>query len=175
MRGALIVVEVALSIVLLVSAGLLIRTFDKLARLEPGFNPERVLTFRLTLQKPDQESRRQFYGQLLGKLRALPGVASAGAVLLRPLSGNVGWDTGYAFEGQAPEEQLRNPNANYEAVSPDYFRTMGIRLIEGRDFTDADIHTAPGVVIVNESTAARHWPGRSGVGQHVRRTATRRR
>lgn len=168
MRGALIVAEVALSIVLLVSAGFLIRSFDALARLEPGFNPERVLTFRVTLDKPDQESRRAFYRHLLAKLRALPGVASAGAVLLRPLSGNVGWDTVYALEGQTPEDAARNPNANYEAVSRDYFRTMGIRLIDGRDVTESDTNTAPGVVLVNESTAKRHWPGTSALGRHLR-------
>jgi len=168
LRGGLIVLEVALSVVLLVGAGMLMRSFEEISRLDPGFDPSRVLTFRVTLAKPDQESRRAFYSQLLGRLRALPGVESAGAVLLRPLSGNVGWDTVYTVEGQSPEEQLRNSNANYEAVSPDYFRTMGIRLIGGRDFSDADVHTAAGVVIVNESTARRHWPHQPALGRHVR-------
>jgi predicted permease len=80
----------------------------------------------------------------------------------------VGWDTVYAVEGQSPEEQAANPNGNYEAISPDYFRTMGIRILAGRDFTDADTSTAPGVVIVNESTARRHWPGQSALGKHLR-------
>lgn len=167
-RGALIVAEVALSIVLLIGAGLLMRSFSELARLDPGFNPARILTFRVTLQKPDQESRRAFYTQLLGRVRALAGVESAAAVLLRPLSGNTGWDTVYTVEGQPPEEQLRNPNANYEAISPAYFRSMGIRLKAGRDFTDADVHNTAGVVIINESTAMRHWPDRPAVGQHLR-------
>jgi predicted permease len=101
-------------------------------------------------------------------MRALPGVHSAGAVLIRPLSGIVGWDTIYQIEGQTPEEQLRNPNGNYEAVSPDYFRTMGIRLIAGRDFTAADTEKTKGVVIVNESTARRHWRGQPAVGKHLR-------
>ncbi len=168
LRELLIVGEVALSIVLLVSAGLLLRTFSELARLDPGFEPANVLTFRVTLAKPDQESRRAFYGAMLEKLRALPGVRSAGAILLRPLSGSVGWDTVYALDRQTPEEVGRNPNGNYEAVSPEYFRTMGITLRAGRDFTAADQATAPGVVIVNESTAQRHWPGMNAVGQRLR-------
>jgi putative ABC transport system permease protein len=168
LRAWLIAGEVALAVVLLVGAGLLLRTFSRLAGLDGGFNPERVLTFRVTLGKPDQESRRLFYTQVLERMRALPGVESAGAVLIRPLSGIVGWDTIYQIEGQTQDEQLRNPNGNYEAVSPDYFRTMGIRLIAGRDFTTADTEKAQGVVIINESTARRHWPGQSAVGKHLR-------
>ncbi len=168
LRGALVVLEVALSTVLLVAAGLLLRSFSELTHVDPAFNPERVLTFRITTSKPDQESRRAFYSQLLERLRSLPGVESAAAVLLRPLSGNVGWDAVYGVEGQSPEDLLRNPNANYEAVSPDYFRTMGIRMVAGRDFTSADVHTATGVVIINESTAQRHFPGGSAVGRHIR-------
>jgi predicted permease len=109
-----------------------------------------------------------FYTQVLERMRALPGVESAAAVLIRPLSGIVGWDAIYQIEGQTQDEQLRNPNGNYEAVSPDYFRTMGIRLIAGRDFTTADTEKAQGVVIINESTARRHWPGQSAVGKHLR-------
>jgi len=168
MSGALVFCEVALSAVLVICAGLLLRSFAELAHLNAGFNAERILTFRVTLEKPDQESRRAFYTQLLERLRALPGVESAGAILLRPLSGTVGWDTVYSVEGQNPEDIKRNPNANYQAISPAYFGTMGIRLVAGRDFTDADVHTAAAVVIVNESTARRHWPGGSAVGKHVR-------
>src|SRR6185295_865406 len=79
-----------------------------------------------------------------------------------------GWDTTYAAEGQGPEFQKANPNGNYEAVSPDYFRTMGIRLLAGRDFTHADSDTAPGVAIVDEGTARRLWPNGNAVGRHLR-------
>jgi predicted permease len=101
-------------------------------------------------------------------MKALPGVESAAAVLIRPLSGLVGWDTVYTVEGQSPEEQKNNPNGNYEAISPGYFHTMGIRLIAGRDFTGADTEKAPGVVILNESTARRHFPNGDAVGRHLR-------
>ena len=108
------------------------------------------------------------YSQTLTRLRALPGVESAAAVLIRPLSGIVGWDTVYAVQGQPPEDQLRNPNGNYEAVSPGYFATMGIRLLAGRDFNESDTHLSQGVVIINESTARRHWPQGGAVGSRIR-------
>lgn len=135
LRRWLIVGEVAMSAFPLIGAGLLLRSFANMAAVDPGFRPERILTFRLTLEKPDQESRRAFYGQVLERVRSLPGVESAGAILLRPLSGTVGWDTTYVVEGQSPEQLKSNPNGNYQATSPDYFRTMGIRLVAGRDFT----------------------------------------
>src|SRR5947209_6841564 len=124
-RQLLVAAEVALSMVLLVASGLLVRSFSKFSSLDPGFNAERILTFRITLNKPDQESRRTFYTRVLDRVRTLPGVESAGAILIRPLSGTVGWDTVYAADSESPEELLRNPNGNYEAVSPGYFRTMG--------------------------------------------------
>jgi predicted permease len=95
-------------------------------------------------------------------------VDSAAAVLIRPLSGAVGWDTDYTVEGQSEIQRRSNPNGNYEAISPDYFRTMGIRLIAGRDFTGADNHASTAVVIINAATAKRHWPHGSVIGKRVR-------
>jgi len=149
--------EVALSALLLVSAGLLVHSFARLAGLDPGFRPERLLTFRITTELAGQPERRALYSQILDLVRALPGVESAAAILIRPLSGTVGWDTTYGAEDQSPEQRKTNPNGNYEAISPDYFRTMGIRLLAGRDFTFADRDTAPGVAIVDEATARRLW------------------
>lgn len=168
LRTALVVAEVALSLVLLVGAGLLLRSFRSLSAIDPGFSPERVLTFRVTTGIPVQEQRRALYGAILERIRALPGVESAGAVLLRPLSGLVGWDGVYMIEGQSPEEQRNNPGINYQAISPGYFRTMGIGMRGGRDFTGADTEKATGVVILNESTARRHWPHQSAVGKRLR-------
>lgn len=167
-RALLIGGEIALSAVLLTGAGLLLRSFGALASVDPGFSAERILTFRVTTNAGSQEVRRNTYSEILQRVRALPGVESAGAVLLRPLSGLVGWDSTYVIEGQSPEEQRANPACNYEAISPNYFRTMSIRLLSGRDFTEGDTHTSPGVAIVNESTARRHWPGDSAVGKHIR-------
>lgn len=167
-RRILIGAEVALSVILLVGAGLLVRSFQAYASLNPGFSADHVLTFRITTNTGSQEKRRALYTGVLRRLRSLPGVTSAGAVLLRPLSGMVGWDTVYTVEGQSPEQQAANPNGNYEAISPQYFGTMGMRVIAGRDVADSDTETAPGVVIVNESTARRHWPNETAVGRHVR-------
>jgi putative ABC transport system permease protein len=165
-RRLLIAAEGALSAILLVGAGSLIHSFAKLAAVDPGFRPERVLTFRVTTSRPSQEARRTLYSEVLSKVRALPGVESAGAVLIRPLSGMVGWDTTYTVEEQTPGQA--NPNGNYEAISPDYFRTMGIQLVAGRDFTTADTDKAPGVVIVDEGTARRHWPAGDAVGKRMK-------
>ncbi|MBC7788827.1 MAG: ABC transporter permease, partial [Anaerolineae bacterium] len=168
LRQWLIGAEVAVSVVLLVGAGLLIRSFREVATLDPGFDARQVLTFRLTTSTGSQEKRREIYARTLERIRALPGVTSAAAILLRPLSGLVGWDTVYTVERQSPEEQLRNPNGNYQAISPDYFRTMTVRLIAGRDFSASDTESAPGVVIVNEGTARRHWPQLDAIGKRVR-------
>ena len=86
-------------------------------------------------------------------------------MLIRPLSGAVGWDTNYAVEGQLNDA---NPNGNYEAISPDYFRTMGIQLVAGRDFAASDTDKSPGVVIIDEATAKRHWPAGDAVGHRLR-------
>ena len=161
-------VESALAALLLVGAGLLVHSFARLASVDPGFRPANVLTFRVTTNTPDQESRRAFYSDVLQRVRSLPGVESAGAILIRPLSGTVGWDTTYTAEGQSPEQEKANPDGNYEAISPDYFRTMGIRLLSGRDFGSADTAAAPGVVILNEGTARRHWAAGDAVGKRIR-------
>ena len=168
LRSTLMAAEVALSVVLLVGSGLLIRSFQALANVDPGFRSENVLTFRITTNTGLQEKRRAVYSEVIQRVKALPGVESAAAVLIRPLSGLAGWDTVYAVEGQSPEEQKNNPNGNYEAISPDYFRTMGIRMLAGRDFADTDTEKAQGVVILNESTAKRHFGSGTAVGRHLR-------
>ncbi len=166
-RRVLIAGEVGLSAVLLIGAGLLVRSFANLAAVDPGFRPDHILTFRLTTQGTNQEARRALYSQVLERLRSLPGVESAGAVLIRPLSGAVGWDTTYRAEGQSTEQAKGNLNGNYEAISPQYFDTMRIRLLAGRDFTNADNHLAPGVVILSQATARRHWAAGEAVGKRI--------
>ncbi|HYP14064.1 MAG TPA: ABC transporter permease [Bryobacteraceae bacterium] len=167
-RNVLMGAEIAIALVLLTGSGLLIRSFQAMASVDPGFDPRGLATFRITMATGSQEKRREMYSQVLDRVRGLPGVQSAAAVLIRPLSGIVGWDTSYAVEHQDSNAQKSNPNANYEAVSPDYFRTMSIRVLEGRDFTARDTHTAPGVVIINQSTARRHWPSQSAIGKRLR-------
>lgn len=167
-RNFLTAGEFALATMLAISAGLLVRSLAKLTAVDPGFRPDRVLTFRVTTELPGQESRRALYSQILERVRALPGVEAAGAVLIRPLSGPVGWDTTYAVDGQSVAERKTNPNGNYEAISPGYFRTMSIRMLAGRDFSSADHDGSGGVVIINEATARRHWPHGNAVGKSLR-------
>lgn len=116
----------------------------------------------------DHRARAAFYRPLLERLQALPGVEHAALVLLRPLADPVGWDYPYTLEGQTPEAQVRNPNANFESISPGYFATVGIPLIEGRNFTEADGPDAGAIAIVSRSMARRAWPGQSAIGKRVK-------
>jgi predicted permease len=170
MRGAFVVVQVAVSVVLIAGAVTLGRGLVRLNRIDPGFQRDHILTFRITLSKPEhrtQQARQRFYQDLLERLRQIHGVHSAAAILLRPLSGTVGWDTNFALEGQSPQEQQANRDANYEAISPDYFRTMRIPLIAGRDFDNNDRASTEPVAIVSAALARRYFP-QGAVGQRIR-------
>ncbi|HEX8561046.1 MAG TPA: ABC transporter permease [Pyrinomonadaceae bacterium] len=161
LRQGLIIAEVAVTVVLLVGAGLLFRSFVLLRQDRLGFDPQNVLTMQLSLNgakyaQPDK--RREFYALLLEQLRAQPGVSAAGAVLIRPLEGPIGWDMPYMTEGQSADDAKRNPVPNYEVVTPQYFRAMGIPLLAGRDFTEQDGAEAPQVVVVSRAMARRVFP-----------------
>jgi putative ABC transport system permease protein len=169
-RSLMMVSEVALSVMLLVGAGLLIKSFIRLREVSPGFNPVNALSMRISLpgaKYPEGEARAQILRQTLERIKALPGVLSAGAVLSLPLGGdtfNVG--RGYIREGRpaTPEE---SGNAAYLASTPDYFRTLQIPLVAGRVYTDQDTEKTPKVAIVNESLARRLWPGESPIGKRI--------
>ena len=170
MRGLLVAGQLALSLGLVAAAALTAQSFRSLARLAPGFDPRGVVTAKIQLSDAlaDHRARAAFYRPLLDRLQALPGVEHAGLVLLRPLADPVGWDYPYTFEGQTPEAQTRNPNANFESVSPGYFATVGIPLIEGRIFSEADGPDAGPIAIVSRSMARRHWPGESAIGKRIK-------
>lgn len=171
LRSLLVVAEVALALVLLVGAGLVIRSFLHLQRTDLGFKPESLLTMRITLygdKRPEPHQWAAFYRDVAQRVEALPEVERASVVLLRPLSGPIGWDYDFQVEGQTPDEQKTNPTSNHERVSPGYFRTLGIPLVAGRDFTWSDGPEAPQVAIVNQSMARRFWPGQDPVGKRLR-------
>jgi putative ABC transport system permease protein len=171
LRSLLVVSEVALAVVLMVGAGLLVRSFNNLQRIDPGFNPDNVFTARVALVQskyPEGAQQKAFFEQLLGRVKTLPGVESASVVLMRPLSGTVGWDPPFAVEGQTPEEQTANPYSNYEAISPEYFQTMGIPLIRGRAFTEQDRGDQVSVVIINELMARKYWPNEDPIGKRLK-------
>lgn len=156
MRGALVIAEVAVTIVLLTGATLVLRSFMNLSRVELGFEPRNVLTMHLRLtgsKYGGPEPRREFYRQLVDRLEAEPGVIAASAVLIRPLEGTVGWEADYAREGQSVDESRKNTVANFEVITPHYFRTFGIALKAGREFTSQDKVETERVVIVSETMA----------------------
>jgi len=166
----LIVSEVALSFVLLAGAGLLIKSFMRLREINPGFQPDNVLTMRVALPPGSKyktsESRVQVFQQCIERVKTLPGVQAAAAVLSLPLRGdtfNLG--RGVLLEGKPPRLE-ESVNANYLAITPDYFKTLQIPLKEGRAFTDHDDAQSTKVVIVNETMARQLWPGESPIGRH---------
>ncbi len=170
LREALVVSEVALSLVLLVGAGLLVQSLRRLNSVEPGFRPERLLTlsFRLPPSKyPEGEPVAAFFRAAIAKIRAVPGVESAALVRAVPLTGNYA-EGGYLVEGRPEPPPGKVPQTQVNIVTPDYFRTMGIPLHEGRDFTDHDDASAPKVVIVNQTLAHVAWPGESALGHRLR-------
>jgi putative ABC transport system permease protein len=171
LRDLLVAGEVALALVVLVMAGLVLRSFSELQRTDLGFRPQNLLTFRLTLygsNYPEEHAWANLFQSVLERVRALPGVDGAALVLLRPLSGPIGWDYDFTVEGQTPDQQATNPTSNHERVSPGYFATMGIPLVQGRDFTSTDTPESQLVVIVNRSTAERFWPGQDPLGKRLR-------
>jgi len=170
LRGAFVVAQIALSVVLLIGAGLLARTLMKLQRVDLGFDTSNLLTmeFRLPATKysePQQIS--QFFTRAIGEIRAVPGVTNAALVRAVPLSGNSD-SRAYAVDGAPEPEKGRAPILQLNTVSPGYFRTVGLALIAGRDVTEHDDAQALPVAIVNETFARREWPNASPLGQRIR-------
>ncbi|MFP5286077.1 MAG: ABC transporter permease, partial [Thermoanaerobaculia bacterium] len=172
LRSFLVISEVTLALVLLVGAGLMIQSVIQLQRIDPGFNPENVLTLRVRLPEnkyPQVHQRQAFFDRLLERVQGLPGVTNAATVLQRPLEDSIGWDMPYAIEGQSFADLFKNPYANLEAVTPGYFQTMKIPLTYGRDFTPADDENGQLVAILGQSLAEKFFPGENPVGKRIRR------
>lgn len=167
LRGALVVLETAGGLVLLVVAGLLLRSFHRLLSVDPGLNPRNVLT--LTFDLPDgkytDQQQMDFYIQLLSRVRNLPGVVSAGAVTPLPLSGGNAMIT-FQIDGH-PVPKSEAPAADVEIASPGLFNTLNIPLLRGRDFSERDDSKAPGVIVVNEAFARKYFPNDDPVGKHI--------
>jgi putative ABC transport system permease protein len=170
MRSLLVVSEIALSLALLVGAGLLMRSFLKLQAVDPGFNPNNMLTMKVSLEGPNYdkaESRIAFYDQLLDKIKALPGVQSVGARSHIPLVPADNYaNLAFAIEGRLSDPANR-PTAYYNKVSPDLFRTMEIPMSKGRPFNEHDDQKAQNVIIINETLARRYFPGEDPIGKRM--------
>ena len=171
-RSAMVICEVAVTVVLLAGAALILRSFVNLSTVNLGFDPHNVLTMHLRVQgakyaKP--EGRREFFRQLIERLEAQPGVAAASAVLIRPMEGTAGWDTPFTLEGQSVAEAQQNRVPNFEAVTPHYFRTFGIPIKAGREFSDQDTDQAPLAAIISETMAKTLFgPGVDPLGKRLR-------
>jgi predicted permease len=172
LRSALVIAEVALSLVLLVGAGLMMKSFIRLIGADPGFNAENVLTMELALpyaKYREADQREAFYRQLLERVEALPGVESAGAVNHLPLGGS-NTSTSFLVEGVPEPPPGQDFDGRWRVCSPHYFRALGMTLREGRAFTDQDRAGAQPVVIVNETLARKYWPNESAIGKRIRFT-----
>jgi len=188
LRSSLVVVEVATTLVLLIAAGLMIRSFYLLQKVNPGFSHEHLTSFSISLPQKKyttQEARAQFYDRLLENLRGLPGVESVAAASGLPL-GNNGWQTSYVIDGQPEPPRDQVPLLEACLVTPDYFKAMNIPLLRGRTFTDRDnrAHLAGrdlsklnenqregaglNLIVIDEEFAKRHWPNEDPIGKHVR-------
>ncbi|HEY6385499.1 MAG TPA: ABC transporter permease [Candidatus Acidoferrum sp.] len=169
-RGLLIVSEVALSLTLLIGAGLLLRSLSRLLVVSPGFDPTNVLSMQTSVlgqRFNDNAVVRQYFADAVERLRALPGVQSAAAASQIPLAGNMD-RYGFHVEGKMHVNPEEDPSAQRYCITPGFLETMRIPLLRGRDISLADRATAPQVLLVSETTARRMWPGEDPIGKRVK-------
>jgi putative ABC transport system permease protein len=174
LRAALVVAEVALSVILLVAAGLLLRSFQVLQQVDLGFTTERVLvayTQYPTSNEEDRRNRTRFYADLLERLRAVPGVSAAAGVSFLPMGREYRSASDYFVQGRPEGQPGERPKAELNAITPGYFKTLGIPIRAGREFDRTDTRERPWVAIVNETLARDAFPGESPLGKHLRRGA----
>jgi putative ABC transport system permease protein len=170
LRSALVVIEVALSLVLLVGAGLMIRSFAKLNEVDPGFKPAQVMTVGVALLRskyPEDEQVAQMFSQILESAANAPGVLSAGAISDLPVTGSNISDS-FTIEGRPPIAKEAEPSTEYHIITPRYFESMGIPLLSGRDIAHTDTRQSPNVVVINDVFARRHFAGENPLGHRLR-------
>jgi predicted permease len=170
-RSFLVTGEVAVAVMLVIAAGLLIRSFWNLSHASPGFRADQILTARITPTEPfcrDAVRCTNFYSELLDRFRSLPGVKDAALINDLPLSQSV-TKLSVDLEGHATSSGTHAPLFKEDLISPGYFSLMGISLLEGRDFTRADTSGNPPVAIITVSTARKFWPGEDPIGKHLKR------
>lgn len=169
LRGLLVTAEVAISLVLLIGAGLLINSFLRLRSVDPGFRAENLLTMKIVLPQPkyaDFERRSAFYSDLIQRVQSVPGVRSAAVTTNLPLY-RQGNSIGVGIEGQPPPPPGQERIVVTRIVSPGYFDTMGIQLLRGRHLTEQDTATTPNAVLISETMARRYWPGEDAIGRRI--------
>jgi predicted permease len=168
-RHALVAAEVALALVVLCGAGLMIKSMSRLLGVDPGFDSKNVLVMGMTV--PQEEiyvgppGLPRFCSDLEEHVGTMPGILSVSAIAHLPMSGNAG--RGFQIEGRPPAEPGKMPGASYTVACPNYFRTMGIPVLKGREFNDRDTATSPGVIVINESLKKAFWPNEDPIGTAV--------
>lgn len=168
LQYTLVGTEIALAVVLLIGSGLLIRSFANVLEVDPGFEPDNVLTASVNLPEskyPDDEAVRRFWDEALPRIESLPGAVSVGTTNNLPFVG--GNQTSFAIVGRERPEPGQFPFAEYAMVTTDYFRTIDMRLLRGRLFDERDHAEAPQVMVIDQQFADRHWPGEEPIGQQV--------
>ena len=167
---SLLVAEIALALMVVTGAGLMTRTMYKIANVDPGFQSDHVLTMRLDLVGPkyeDNSAQESFRRDALTQVKALPGVESAAFTLSLPIEGSE-WGSVFIVSDQPVPERSQLPSAAFNPISPEYFQTMRIPLLQGRPFSEADKETSPAVVVINETMARRFWPNENPIGKRVK-------
>ncbi|HEX6717262.1 MAG TPA: ABC transporter permease [Pyrinomonadaceae bacterium] len=170
LRNALVVTEIALAVVLLASAGLLIKSFIRLQQVDRGFNTDNVLT--MVVRLPDARYREDpqivnFFSQALERVRNLPSVRSAGIVNFLPLYGGLGSNTGFKIVGQPEPPPGQGPSTDVRVADAGYFATMDIPLLRGRNFSETELREPKHVILINEALARKHFPGQDPIGQRL--------
>jgi putative ABC transport system permease protein len=167
----LLVAEIALALVVLTGAGLMTRTMYKIANVDPGFRSDHLLTMQLDLADPKYDDnlaqQETFRHGVLSNVKAIPGVESAAFTLSLPIEGSE-WGSVFIVADQPEPERSKIPSAAFNPISPEYFQTMGIPLLQGREFTDAINEKSPPVVLINETMARRFWPNENPIGKRVK-------
>ncbi|MEN6626506.1 MAG: ABC transporter permease [Candidatus Sumerlaeia bacterium] len=169
LRGLLVIAEVALALALLTSSGMMLHTLGNFQAVDPGFNPEGLMTFRISLptdRYTSGQERVQFFRMLRDRLRSMPGIEAVGGISSLPLNGAGSWQP-YAVEGEPPLPQVQSHLCDFRLVTPGYFSAMEIELIRGRVFRDEDNLSSTRVAMIDESFARRHFEGRNPIGRRI--------
>ncbi len=168
-RHVLVAAEVALALVVLCGAGLMIKSMSRLLGVDPGFDPKNVLVMGMTV--PQEEiyvgppGLPRFCADLQEHVGTMPGILSVSAIAHLPMSGNAG--RGFQIEGRPPAEPAKLPGGSYTVACPNYFRTMGIPVLKGREFNDRDTAASPGVIVINEAMKKAFWPNEDPIGSAI--------
>ena len=170
LRNVLVVSEIALAVVLLASAGLLVRSFIRLQQVDRGFNPDNVLSMVVRLPSaryPEDPQLVQFFSDAMQRVQHLPGVRSAGMINFLPLYGGLGSATGFKIEGRPEPPPGQEPGTDVRVVNAGYFQTLGISILRGRNFSDLEQHEAKRVILINEALARKHFPNEDPIGKRL--------